>query len=318
MSTAGRSRSRGKVRAAVALAAALTTVLAGCGANAPAPPGAASTTTTSSLASTGTPTNQSPTSSSPSPTTTQPVDVLVPASVLERSLATKVLAKAYTVEQSDSGDYPTTGGLTISSMGEYVSGDRGCLGLFNAHSPSPEAFAYVSMSNKTSWFEEVAESYPSVAAARYVMAENVSQARTCRSLKMRVSEGEVVTYRHTVTARKNADLDVDLFLHHFNGRTTQYTYEFHLFEGRVDGELMNILWGSTTLRSDPSSAAFTQFQKVVNAYRKAHPRPDTAATGGVSPVVAVPERAGSPSSSLTHRRLSARPALARPVARPAV
>jgi hypothetical protein len=210
--------------------------------------------------------------SSPSPTSSVAADLLVPSSVLETSLVTKILAKSYTVDNSDAGDYPSAGGLNISSLGEYVSGDRGCLTMFNAHSPIPEAFAYVAMSNRSAWLEEVAESYPTVTKAREVMAENLSQARTCHTLKIRVAEGEVVSYKHTVTGTKDAARDLDLLLHHFNGQTKAYVYEFHLFEGRVGGELMNILWASTNLRADPSSAAFTQFQKVVNAYRKDHPR----------------------------------------------
>ncbi|TQM57788.1 hypothetical protein [Humibacillus xanthopallidus] len=213
----------------------------------------------------------------------------MPASVLETSLATKVLAKSYSADFSDSGDYSTTGGLDISLVGEYVSGDRSCITMFNAHTPSPEAFADVSMSNKSAWFEEVAESYPTVAEARDVMAENAAQAKTCHTFTMRSTDGEVVTFRHTVTAAKHGD--VDLFLHHFNGETTKYLYEFHLFEGRVEGELMNILWASTNFRADPSKAAWTQFQKVVNQYRKDHPRRSGGSDdsgSGASPVTAVP------------------------------
>jgi hypothetical protein len=262
-----------------------------CGTAVPGSTGGGSAAATSSTTLDGpTPTSSSATPPSPSPTSTAAADLLVPASVLETSLATKVLGRYYTVEYSDSGEYPTTGGLNISSMGEYVSGDRACRTMFDAHTSSPESFAYVSMTNKSAWFEEVAESYPTVADARKVMAENTAQAKACRTFKMRTTENEVATFKHTVTAAKHGD--VDMFLHHFNAETKRYLYEFHLFEGRVGGELMNIMWASTNFRADPSSTAFTQFQKVVNQYRKDHPRggngSDTESGSGASPVTALP------------------------------
>lgn len=291
MTTALRSRTGAGTSAAV-LAMVLAGLSGGLGACGGADPstgsGASSAPTASGSSTPSTPSSLSSTTSSPSPTSTVAGDVMVPSSVLETALVTKALGKYYTVEYSDSGEYPTTGGLTISSMGEYVSGDRACATMFNAHTSSPESFAYVSMTNKSAWFEEVAESYPTVADARDVMAENAAQAKACRTFKMRSTDGDVVTFRHTVTAAKHGD--VDMFLHHFNGQTKQYLYEFHLFEGRVQGELMNILWASTNFRADPSSTAFTQFQKVVNQYRKDHPRGSggDGGQGGVSPVTAVP------------------------------
>ena len=285
MRTGRRCRARLR-RAGVVIAAVLVGALGACGKADGSGAGLPTPATSSTSVPSPAPSATSPTPSTSSPTSTAAADLLVPSAVLEKALVTEVLGKSYSVDQTDSGDYPTTGGLNISSLGEYVSGDRGCLGLFNAHTPSPEAFAYVAMSNKTAWFEEVAESYPTVAEARKVMAENIAQAKTCRTFKMRSTEGEVVTYKHTVTAAKNTGVDADLFLHHINGRTQAYTYEFHLFEGRVGGELVNIIWASSSLRADPSSAAFTQFQKVINAYRKDHPRQGGGGSSGVSPVTA--------------------------------
>lgn len=281
-----RARTRGGAPAVI-LAGILVALVGGCGTAVPGSAGGTPEPATSS----GSVTSHEP--SSTSSTSKVPTDDIVPASVLETSLATKILAKSYSVDTTDSGDYPTTGGLDLSAFGEYVSGDPGCRAVFDPHSVSPEAFAFVAMSNKSAWFEEVAESYRTVADAQKVMAENAAEARTCHAFKMRdAGSGEVVPYRHTATAAKNGD--VDLFMHHFNGQTKKYVYEVHLFEGRVGGELMNIKWGSISFRADPSSAAFTQFQKVINAYRKDHTRQGSGVGNGVPTVAAPPSETALP------------------------
>jgi hypothetical protein len=210
----------------------------------------------------------------------------MPASALETALVTKVVRKSYSIDGQDSGDYAMPGGLDITPFGEYVSGNRGCQSLLSSHTVDAASFAYVSMSNKTTSFTEVTESYSTVAEARRVMAQNFVEAKECRTFKMHDNTtGETVTYKHTVTAAKHGD--VDLFLHHFNGGSKKWIYEFHMFEGRVDGEMMHMLWSSSAVRTDPSSAAFTQFQKVVNAYRKDHPRQSAGgSSNGVAPVTA--------------------------------
>lgn len=57
---------------------------------------------------------------------------------------------------------------------------------------------------------------------------------------------------------------------------------------------MNIKWGSTSFRADPSSAAFTQFQKVINAYRKDHTRQGNGVGNGVPTVAAPPSETALP------------------------
>jgi hypothetical protein len=211
----------------------------------------------------------------------------VPSSVLETALVTKVVRKSYSIDGQDSGDYPMPGGLDITFYGEYVSGNPGCQSLLSPHTVDAASFAYVSMSNKATEFTEVTESYPTVPEAQRVMAQNFVEAKECHTFKMHdTNTGETVTYKHTVTATKHGD--VDLFLHHFTGSTKKWVYEFHMFEGRLGGEMMHMLWSSFATRTDPSSAAFTQFQKVVNACRKDHPRQGNGASSGVSPVRAVP------------------------------
>lgn len=266
----GRSRTTGLGAVRGAVAGALVALLAACGTTAPVPAGGTSPPATSHGSPTSTPTSTPPTTTE----TTTEASVVVPSDVLETALVTKVVGKAYTLDAEDAGDYWMPGGLDITFYGEFVSGDRGCQGLLQPHSAEAEAFAYVAMSNKSTEFSEVVESYTTVAEAKRVMAENVSQAKSCRTFKMKDEGGELVRYKHTVTAAKEGD--IDMFLHHFNGRGEEYEYEFHMFEGRVGGEMMHMTWSSFA-KTDPSSAAWTHFQKVINAYRQEHPRPGDGA-----------------------------------------
>lgn len=256
------------------LAGALIAALASCG-TAPAGPAEGGTGSATPLGTTTSRTS-SPTPSTTTATPTPTETALVASSeVLETTLFSKVAGKTYMLDAEDSGDYWSPAGLEISFFGEYVSGDRGCIGLFTPHDVDAAAFAYVSMSNKATAFEELVESYATVADAQKVMAENLAQAKTCRTFKMKDSgRGEVVTLKHTMTgvARGN----VHKLVHHFNGSTKDWIYEFHMLESRVEGEMMHLLWASNA-RTDPSSAAFAQFQKVINAYRAEHPRNGSAA-----------------------------------------
>jgi hypothetical protein len=70
--------------------------------------------------------------------------------------------------------------------------------------------------------------------------------------------------------------EVHKLVHHFSGSSEKWTYSFHMLESRLGGEMMHLLWASTA-RTDPSSAAFARFQKVINAYRQEHPRGGSAA-----------------------------------------
>lgn len=266
---------RSSERAAIAAAAVVLVALGACGAGGQTPGGKAP-------ASTSTSSSSKPASPSATPT----VYAVVPSSVLATSLATKILGTSYKVDATDTGDYSSASGLDISGFGEYMSGDRGCLSLMNPHTVNPESFAYVGMSNKTGGLDEVAESYANISQAREVMTENAAQAKTCRTFKMRDSgTGEVVTYRHSATAMKSPDTETEIFLHNFNGGTAKYQYQMHLFEGRLGGEVMNIMWASQNFVADPSPAAWTHFETVINDYRKDHPRGDGGGGGGsVAPV----------------------------------
>ncbi|HET8765914.1 MAG TPA: hypothetical protein VFM86_01175 [Pedococcus sp.] len=195
----------------------------------------------------------------------------MPSDVLKNALLTEVMRKSYTVDTEDSGDFGMPGGLDISYYGTWVSGDRACKPLFEPHPVDPSAFAFVGMHNTSVEFAEATESYATVADAKRVMAQNFAQAKGCHTFRMKdAAHGEVVRYTHSVTATRHGT--IDLFLHHFNGSTAEWIYDFHMFEGRVDGEMVHIIWGSSGGKTDPSVPAFRQFQKVVGAYRAGHPR----------------------------------------------
>lgn len=124
--------------------------------------------------------------SSPRPTTESPrslrgTEHAAPSAVLKEALATTILSGSYTLDAEDSGDYPTAGGLDISSYGLFLGGDRGCLATLSPHTAQASAYAYVAMSNSSTRFTQVTESYATVADARKVMRENRAQGETCRT-----------------------------------------------------------------------------------------------------------------------------------------
>lgn len=193
--------------------------------------------------------------------------------VLKEALATTLLDGSYRVDVLDSGDYPTAGGLDISAYGVFIGGDRGCLATLSPHTVPTRAYAYVAMSNASTRFTQITESYATVADARNVMRENRAQAETCRTFKM-IETDELVTYEHTVT--QSRDGEASMLVHHFIGRGQTQIYTFHMFEGRVGGEMMHLVWTTGTAGTDPSVEAFAHFQKIVGAYRHTSPRQEGA------------------------------------------
>lgn len=243
--------------AGVALLAALS---AGCGT---AGQGRAGASLTSGATTTST-TAPSPTSSMSTP---YAQDVM-PSSELKKALATSRLEKSYTVDVEDAGDYWIGGGLGMDYYGEFVSGDPGCLTMFNSHQVSVEAFAYVGMSNKSTELREEVESYAAPSDAQEVMAENVAQAKTCHTLKVRTND-ETVTMKHRVAAQKSGALEV--FHHFLTGHSSRWLYDWRMVEVRLDGEMMHLSWSSSS-NADPSAVAVQRFVSVVDAYRTHHPR----------------------------------------------
>lgn len=202
--------------------------------------------------------------------------------VLKEALATTILSGSYTLDAEDSGDYPTAGGLDISSYGLFLGGDRGCLATLSPHTAQASAYAYVAMSNSSTRFTQVTESYATVADARKVMRENRAQGETCRTFKM-IEKDELVTYEHTVSQAKEGG--VSIVLHHFIGRGETQLYTFHMFEGRVGREMMHLTWSTKAAGTDPSAEAFAHFRKVVETYRHTNPRPDAGASSIADAIV---------------------------------
>lgn len=250
-------------------------LLAACAApSTPATSGSTPSSTSSNPTATA---SASPSTTSPSPSPTASEAAEMSAARLGVALLRVASVSGGSFKSGWADEWPDTNSVAGLDDGLIlVSGSAACRQLIDGHPVAPRTDAGEWLRSSNLNFTESLESFSTVAEAEQVMAENVSQLKSCTRFVATMGDDKKhytwVHHRLVVVTKGGKPTAV---MHSL--RSTDGSYVIVLHEVRLGGEIMFAEVNPRTSKGDAQGpkilvAAEKRFRSVVTAYRANHPR----------------------------------------------